>query len=200
MKRSKNNIRAELADLIGEENLKALTMECGGRYIYIPHIKKHDRRVEYLKNLQYMQDYLDHKIPIDEIVAENSLTYHQCRFLNGLVKFCLNRYITSFKGLISAVLPFSGKTTEKLVLLIGTAPFARLLEQHSGKCLYIPRSEESRRSISSNSADTRIFSDLMSGMTIEETALKNKVSTSKVKNIAKIYGIGEFQKGAENEH
>lgn len=200
MKRSKNNIRAELADLIGEENLKALTMEYGGGYIYIPHTKKHDRRVEYLKNLQYMQDYLDYKIPIDEIISENSLTDHQQRFLDGLVKFCLNRYITSFKGLISAVLPFSGNGAEKLALLIGTAPFARLLEQYSGKRLYIPRSDESRRSICSDTADTQMFSDLMSGMTIEETAAKNNTSISKVKNIAKIYGIGAFRKGAENEY
>lgn len=200
MKRSKNNIRAELVDLVGEENLRALTTEYSGRYIYIPHIKKHDKRVEYLKNLQYMQDYLDYKIPIDEISAENGLTDHQRYFLEGLVKYSLNRYITSFKGLISAVLPFSGKTTEKLVLLIGTAPFARLLEQYSGKRLYIPRSDDSRRSICSDTADTRIFSDLISGMTIEETAVKNKASTNKVKNIAKIYGIGEFRKGAENEH
>lgn len=193
----------ELEELVGRDNLKALTREYGGTCIYIPRVSKYDKRVEYLKNVHYMQDNLEYGVPVDEIVAENGLTKYQRRFLEGLVKFCLNRYITNYKSLLAAVDPFYGKNTENILLLIGSASFAALLEQYSGKRLYIPVSEESScRPIKKKthiSLETDIFFDLSDGLSLKEAAVKNKTSLSKVKSIAKMYGINSNSEGADHE-
>lgn len=203
MRRSNRKNMIELEELVGRDNFKALSREYGGTFIYIPRISKYDKRVEYLKNVHYMLDHLEYGVPIDEIVAENRLTKYQRRFLEGLVKYCLNRYITSYKSLLAAVDPFYGKNTENILLLIGAAAFAALLEQYSGKRLYIPVSEESRsrslRSQTHSSLETDVFFDLQDGLSFEETAVKNKTSLSKVKSIAKMYGINNNSEGADHE-
>lgn len=203
MKRPNKKIMIELEELVGRDNFEALTREYGGTFIYIPRISKYDRRVEYLRNVHYMRGYLEYGVPVDEIVTENRLTKYQRRFLEGLVKFCLNRYITSYKSLLAAVDPFCGKNTESILLLIGAAAFAALLEQYSGRRLYIPVLEESRscssKSQTHNSLETDIFFDLSDGLSLEETAVKNKTSLSKVKSIAKMYGINSNSEGADHE-
>jgi len=203
MKRSKKKNMIELEELIGRDNLKILMREYGGMLIYIPRISKYDRRVEYLKNVHYMMDYLEYGVSVDEIAAENRLTKYQRRFLEGLVKFCFNRYITSYKSLLAAVNPFCGKNTESILLLIGAAAFAALLEQYNGKRLYIPVSEESRAQSSRQqthiSSETDIFFDLSDGLSLEETAVKNKTSLNNVKSIAKMYGINSNSEGADHE-
>ena len=201
MKHRKNMI--ELEELVGRDNFKALTREYGGMFIYIPRISKYDKRVEYLKNVHYMSDYLEYGVSIDEIATENRLTKYQRRFLEGLVKYCLNRYITSYKSLLAAVDPFCGKNTENILLMIGAAAFAALLEQYGGKRLYIPVSEECRchspKAKAHNSLETDIFFDLSDGLSFEETAVKNKTSLGKVRSIAEMYGINGNLKGADHE-
>ena len=168
MRRSNRKKQIELEELVGQDNFKALIMEYGGTFIYIPRVSKYDKRIEYLKNVHFMQDYLEYGVSVDKIVIENHLTKYQQRFLEGLVKFCLNRYITSYKALLAAVDPFYGKNTENILVLIGAAAFAALLEQYSGKQLYIPASKKccsrSSRSQTHNSLETDIFFDLSDGM------------------------------------
>lgn len=203
MRRSNKKNMIELEELVGHDNFKALSREYGGTFIYIPRISKYDKRLEYLKNVHYIHDHLEYGVSIDEIVTENRLTKYHRRFLEGLVKYCLNRYITSYKSLLAAVDPFYGKNTESILLLIGASAFAALLEQYSGKRLYIPVSEESRsrslRSQTHNSLETDIFFDLSDGLSFEETAVKNKTSLSKVKSIAKMYGINNNSEGTDHE-
>lgn len=203
MKHPNKKMAIELEELVGRDNFKSLAREYGGMFIYIPRVSKYDKRVEYLKNVHYMRDNLEYGVSVDEIVTENGLTKYQRRFLEGLVKYCLNRYITSYKSLLAAVNPFCGKSTENILILIGASAFAALLEQYSGKRLYIPISEESRcqslKAKTHNSLETDIFFDLSDGLSLEETAVKNKTSLGKVRSIAKMYGINSASEGAEHE-
>lgn len=178
---------AELADIVGTENAAALMSSFGGSYIYVPRIKKHDKRIRYLKDLQYMQPILENGTAVDEVAAENHLSEKQKQFLEGLVKYCLNRYIKSFNALVLAVQPFSGAVSEKIMLLIGTAAFAALLEQYAGKRLYIPRSSLCGSEIQAENNDVGILYDLLEGFSVNETAARNNVSIRKVKEIYIIY-------------
>lgn len=200
MTSSNKNSLIELEELIGKDNLEILMCKYGGGHIYIPRTAKYDKRVEYLKNVHYMRDYLDYNISVDEIVFDNCLTDYQQRFLKGLVKFCFNRHIRSYKELLQAVQPFSGKRTEEILLLIGAGAFTALLEQYSGKSLYIPHSKESEPYLhNSQNTDlfpTKVFFDLSDGLSFEETA-KKKITLNEVKRISKIYGIGSVSDRAK---
>ena len=69
MKRPNKKMMIELEELVGRDNFKALTRKYGGTFIYIPRIYKYDKRVEYLKNVHYMRDYLEYGVPVDEIAC-----------------------------------------------------------------------------------------------------------------------------------
>lgn len=177
----------ELEELVGRDNLNTLMSEYGGKALYIPRIKKHDKRIPYLRTVQLMKEYLDEGRTIEEIAAENLASDFQRRTLQGLVKYCRNRCIRSFDSLLSALPIFTGKEAEKLLVLIGAAAFANLLEYRSGKTLYIPLSPDTFRPVQNECTDANILFDLMSGLSAEDTAIKNNVSVSKVRSIEKIY-------------
>lgn len=105
--------------------------------------------------------------------------------------------------MLAAVNPFSGKNIERMLLLIGAEAFAALLEQYSGRRLYIPVSKEylsrSLRSQTHDSLETDIFFDLSDGLSFEETAVKSKTSLGKVRSIAKMYGINSNSEGSDHE-
>ena len=180
----------ELEDLIGRDNLDKLISEYGGRTIHIPRIKKHDQRIPYLRTLQFMQGYFEEGQTIEQIAAENLLSEYQRDTLKRLSRFCKSRYIQSQSSLLSSLNIVTGARSEKLLLLIGAGAFANLLEQYGGKALTVPRARAagSVRQKRTCSTDSDILFDLMSGLSVEETAVKNKASKRRVRSIAKMYG------------
>lgn len=180
----------ELEDLIGRDNLDKLIGEYGGRTLYIPRIKKHDKRIPYLRTLQFMQGYFEEGQTIEQIAAENLLSEYQRDTLKRLSRYCKSRYIQSQSSLLSSLNIVTGTRSEKLLLLIGAGAFANLLEQYGGKPLTVPRARAagSVRQKRTLSTDSDILFDLMSGLSVEETAAKNKASKRRVRSIAKMYG------------
>lgn len=128
----------ELEDLIGRDSLEKLISEYGGKNVYIPRAKKHDLRIPYLRTIQLMQGYLEEGQPLDDIAAENLLSEYQCDTLKRLSRFCRNRYIHTLNGLLYALNIVSGKESEKLLLTVGAAAFANLMEYYGGKALFVP--------------------------------------------------------------
>ena len=128
----------ELEDMIGRDSLEKLIGEYGGRNVYIPRAKKHDPRIPYLKTIQYMQGYLEEGQTLEEIAAENLLTEYQQSILKRLSRFCESRYIHTLNGLLYALNIVSGKESEKLLLTVGAAALANLMEYYGGKSLFIP--------------------------------------------------------------
>lgn len=128
----------ELEDLIGRDSLVKLIGAYGGRSVYIPRAKKHDPRIPYLRTIQLMQGYLEEGQSLDDIAAENLLSEYQRDILKRLSRFCKSRYIHTLNGLLYALNIVSGKESEKLLLTVGAAAFANLMEYYGGKALFVP--------------------------------------------------------------
>lgn len=118
----------ELEDLIGRDSLVKLIGAYGGRSVYIPRSKKHDPRIPYLRTIQLMHGYLEEGQSLDDIAAENLLSEYQRDILKRLSRFCKSRYIHTLNGLLYALNIVSGKESEKLLLTVGAAAFANLME------------------------------------------------------------------------
>lgn len=128
----------ELEDLIGRDSLVKLIGAYGGRSVYIPRSKKHDPRIPYLRTIQLMHGYLEEGQSLDDIAAENLLSEYQRDILKRLSRFCKSRYIHTLNGLLYALNIVSGKESEKLLLTVGAAAFANLMEYYGGKALFVP--------------------------------------------------------------
>lgn len=184
---SKSKKIQELEDLVGRDNLKRLMNEYSGRKVYIPRIKKHDPRIYYLRTIRFMQEYFEEGKTVKQIAAENLLSEYQRDTLKRLTRYCKYRYIQSQSSLLSALKIVTGAESEKLLLLMGAGAFANLMEQYGGKVLFIPKATGMERRTKVCSTDTNILFDLMSGLSVEETAVKNKCGKSRVNNIYNMY-------------
>ncbi len=185
MKQTKKLLEHE--DLIGRDNLEKLISEYGGRKVYIPRTKKHDPRIYFLRTLQFMQGYFEEGQTIEQIAAENLLSEYQRDTLKRLTRYSKYRYIQSQSSLLSALGLVRSAESEKLLLLIGAGAFANLMEQYGGKVLIVPKAAGTEQQTKVCNTNTNILFDLMSGLSVEETAVKNKYGKSRVKNIYNMY-------------